>query len=260
MPDVADCGPVWLLPVGSGGSTGTRVPNTWCVRAATNGCSPKMGGMPMPRQPPNAVCATCGTPFRARPNRTTKYCSRDCYLNRERPPGNPCGVPGCTGVAVCRGWCGRHYGRWQKYGDPLGGRPPFEERFWRKVIKRPTGCWEWIGGRSRLGYGHTWKDGKPALAHRASWEMTNGPIPGDLPLDHLCRNASCVNPEHLEPVTQAENVRRGDAGKHWAAKTHCPQGHPYDEINTIRYNGRRICRSCQMAAKRRYDKRRRRAA
>lgn len=103
-----------------------------------------------------------------------------------------------------------------------------EEKFLRYINKTQSGCWEWTGGLSR-GYGRFWFKGRVgALAHRISWQIHKGPIPGDLPLDHLCRNPKCVNPDHLEPVTQAVNMSRSKN----ARKTHCPYGHEYTEANT----------------------------
>lgn len=72
--------------------------------------------------------------------------------------------------------------------------------------------------------------------------MCVGPVEDEL--DHLCSNRSCVNGDHLEDAPHEVNVRRGRGGENWAAKTHCPQGHPYDEENTNLYQGRRYCRKC----------------
>lgn len=90
-------------------------------------------------------------------------------------------------------------------------RRPLEERFWEKVEKMaPDGCWFWLAS-TRNGYGQIgqWSKGTIDYAHRVAYEMLVGPIPAGLVLDHICRNPSCVNPAHLEPVTQAENLRRG---------------------------------------------------
>lgn len=110
-------------------------------------------------------------------------------------------------------------------------------------------CWHWTGTRDRRGYGRLSNPHRSSLAHRAIYEILVAAIPDGLTLDHLCRNHGCVNPDHLEPVTQAENVRRGLAGITTRARcqaiTHCPRGHPYDDANTWRdRHGWRHCRKC----------------
>ena len=126
---------------------------------------------------------------------------------------------------------------------------PMAERFWRKV-EITEACWNWTGSISGHRYASICDaNGKMQLAHRVVYEMLIGPIPEGLELDHLCRNTHCVNPDHLEPVTHQENVRRGLAAATVRARfrlmTHCPRGHPYDEVNThTTPNGRRQCREC----------------
>lgn len=95
-------------------------------------------------------------------------------------------------------------------------------------------------------------DGKQRLVHRLAYAWLVGQIPAGLTLDHLCRNTVCVNPLHLEPVTHRVNVLRGQSGVAAnARKTGCPQGHPFDEINTYHYRGQRHCRTCRAEANRR---------
>lgn len=164
-----------------------------------------------------------------------------------------CAIANCDGQVLARGWCRKHYKRWHRHGDPLGGAPfrnrPALERFWEKVALG-DGCWKWLGFLNDSGYGmfKAYSDRSMMLAHRYSYELHVGPIPEGLQLDHLCRNPACVNPGHLEPVTHEENVRRGNAGHNMRSKTHCPQGHPYAGDNLYVYDGRRHCRACGRAA------------
>jgi hypothetical protein len=74
-------------------------------------------------------------------------------------------------------------------------------------VTRETGCWAWIGAATAC-YGTFWIDTKYVPAYRAGYELLVGPIPDGLELDHLCKNPNCVRPDHLEPVTHRENVRR----------------------------------------------------
>jgi len=84
---------------------------------------------------------------------------------------------------------------------------PLAERFWEKVEKTET-CWLWKGGKSGPGYGMIWAGGRLAPAHRVSLMLAGTPVSSDLEVDHLCRVPLCVRPDHLEPVTHAENMRR----------------------------------------------------
>jgi len=190
-----------------------------------------------------------------------------------------CSIEGCGQPINCRGWCPTHYGRWKRHGDP--NHEPRKTgdhlgRFYSKVNKQPEGCWFWTGSSVSSGYGLFWdgtyrKEWQPkmVLVHRWAYEQLVGPIPAGLHIDHTCHNTDsncsggigcrhrrCVNPAHLEPVTRAENVRRGQSGEYLRNRTHCPKGHPYDEVNTyVRPSGARGCRECS----RERDRRRRRA-
>ncbi|WP_327169867.1 HNH endonuclease signature motif containing protein [Streptomyces subrutilus] len=123
-------------------------------------------------------------------------------------------------------------------------------------------CWLWQGATDRNGYGvfHHRQPGTN-FAHRLMYEALVGPIPQGLVIDHLCRVPACCNPDHLEPVTHAENVRRGRgvevSRRLAAARTHCPNGHLYED-GSFRINergpkkGRRRCLVCSRALNRKY--------
>jgi hypothetical protein len=93
-------------------------------------------------------------------------------------------------------------------GSIAVGHGQWAARDWWEVDPE-TGCWQWLLNMSSRGYGRIWADGRRHTAHRYVYEHFHGPIPEGLELDHLCRNKLCVNPDHLEPVTHIENVRRG---------------------------------------------------
>lgn len=121
-------------------------------------------------------------------------------------------------------------------------------RFWAKVEKTAT-CWLWTACCRQDGYSQFWLNGKMRRAHLLAYEALIGPVPAGLVLDHVkergCVNRNCVNPDHLEPVTRGENIKRGGN----AQKTHCPSGHAYDEANTkvSKRSGHRSCRACNRA-------------
>lgn len=119
------------------------------------------------------------------------------------------------------------------------------ERFWSKVDK--ADCWTWTGAQNGRGYGIVTVRSVNLLTHRAAYFMRYGKHDPGLELDHLCRNRICCNPDHLEPVTHTENMRRSPI----ATKTdrnQCSRGHD----DWVTYPSRpeaRHCRSCNIERK-----------
>ena len=127
-------------------------------------------------------------------------------------------------------------------------------RVLENATERSNGCIESlykVGNRIYPSVG--WRDHErrqySLLVHRVAYVALVGPIPAGMTVDHECRNGICRNPAHLRLMTNEDNGRQNG----WAAKTHCPAGHPYDESNTYRAPGRpqaRHCRACMAGRKR----------
>jgi len=145
-----------------------------------------------------------------------------------------CTVANCVRPRWAKGFCSKHYQRFRKYGDPLA-----VPRFDRDDIKRrrdaffhanvdrsagPDGCWPWLRKPMSNGYGQLRGYAGPIGAHRFAWELTNGPIPNGLTIEHNCHDRDltclgeqgcphrlCCNPAHMRLVTFGENVEFGEA-------------------------------------------------
>lgn len=122
-----------------------------------------------------------------------------------------CSYPDCPRKRHAKGYCTGHYHR-QRLGKPLG---PLQQQFFASdhtiaevfnmyVIKK-DGCWGWSGRTSSAGYSAFSLGGRQVYAHRASYELHVGPIPDEKLIDHKCHNRACVNPGHLQPVTNKQN-------------------------------------------------------
>lgn len=121
-----------------------------------------------------------------------------------------------------------------------------------------TPCWIWQGPTYGNGYAAVSFDGRPKLGHRYVYERLVGPIPEGLVIDHLCRVRECVNPAHLEPVTDRENILRGvGMSAKWAVATHCLRGHELNDDTVSIVQGARRCKLCDRIRSKRHRDRKR---
>lgn len=186
-----------------------------------------------------------------------------------------CSVPTCDRPHWARDFCGTHYLRFWK--SPQFTKSPaqtVEDRFWAKVDRSAgaNACWAWTAALLPEGYGAFWDGSRTVRAHRYSLALIS-PFDESLQVDHTCHNGSgctdvpcahraCVNPAHLEAVTQQENISRGQGGIRSRQKTHCRNGHEYTPENTtypIRPNGKRnerTCKTCRRESSRRHNAKR----
>lgn len=193
-----------------------------------------------------------------------------------------CSIDGCEKPMKARGLCAAHYMRARRTGSPTGSKarthpcaapgcdrpvkdeychmhrrrlarrgtldlPTAEDLFFRHVTEdAETGCWNFSPATHNR-YGQFTVEGRNWPAHRWLYFRMVAELPDSLDLDHLCRNRACVNPEHLDPVTETVNIRRGiSPAAENARKTHCKWGHPLSGENLyMTPEGRRQCRICR---------------
>ena len=141
---------------------------------------------------------------------------REYQRERRANLSEVCSVDKCERSVDSRSLCLLHLNRMYRRGRT--DLPSDSEKFWSKVAKSDDGCWEWLGAVGTRGYGKfSPHRGQHWLAHRFAFSDSGGVIPDGMTIDHLCRNKTCVKPDHLEPVTNAENVRRQHEARRSAA-------------------------------------------
>lgn len=193
----------------------------------------------------------------------------------EKPETRLCTIEGCNNKHRSKGLCNKHYCRNRNHGSPdivkyEYIRGTLDERFWARVEKTDN-CWLWTGRISPKGYGQFDLEDRSITAHRMSWIMANGEIPEELEVNHLCHtrecmlgdncpHRACIRIEHLEIISHAENVRKGNAGYYERKifrpkKTYCINGHEYTLENTAQYKNSRVCRICACEKSRLYKQR-----
>lgn len=120
-----------------------------------------------------------------------------------------CSYQDCETKLYARGWCIKHYTRWQRYGSPETVRlvkyTSPEEAFAARTKRDDNGCLIWTGSKNPNGYGQMRVKGKLTQVHRWAYEKANGAIPDGLVIDHVCYTIACSNVEHLQAVTPKQN-------------------------------------------------------
>lgn len=129
-------------------------------------------------------------------------------------------------------------------------------RFWSLVVRgEPGQCWNFRNTPGSSGYGNVNIRGEQIGAHKLAYTIANGPVPPDYDVHHTCpvANKLCCNPAHLRAIPKGVHARQpGHVAQINASKTHCPEGHPYDEENTYKTpNGKRQCRTCNKGRRKR---------
>lgn len=164
-------------------------------------------------------------------------------------PGRRCSISACARKHYAHGYCRSHYARWRAHGTveetPVEFRATTPLAVWRRYVEVTGFCWNWTGGTNgRYGVTGSGSSRTRTYAHRWAYEQLVGPIPVGLEIDHLCFNTLCVNPDHLEPVTTAENLRRMNTRRGGEL---CRNGlHIMTEENTLyEKRGARRCRECK---------------
>nr|DAT56966.1 MAG TPA: homing endonuclease [Caudoviricetes sp.] len=129
-----------------------------------------------------------------------------------------CSFPGCNKKHCAKGLCNSHWAQVKRQNKltPIRTNESIEDRFYRQIVKEKDGCWTFVGNGKGSGkgaslgrgYGQIYYKGQKQMAHRWSYEHFISPLNNGDQVDHLCRNTRCVNPDHLEAVSQYENMRR----------------------------------------------------
>lgn len=158
-----------------------------------------------------AVTRSCSQRLCCNPAHLSAVPTAETLRNGGSPVGLNARKEACpNGHPYGRGWAGRRICNACRRERRARERRSLSEYLWARIERDASGCWLWAGSIASTGYGTGSFRGRGFLAHREVYALILGEMPPEtLVLDHLCRVRSCVNPAHLEPVTIAENVRRG---------------------------------------------------